>query len=95
MRYSAGEKYEIIRLVEESSLSVKLTLIRLGIRRSTFYGWLKRYQTGGMDALADRKPAPRLSITYIDHWVETLTSGHFDWLYYRCGVLYSACMPVN
>ena len=59
MRYSAAEKYEIIRLVEDSSLSVKRTLARLGIGRSTFYGWLKRYQQGGMEALEDRKPSPR------------------------------------
>ena len=59
MRYSASEKYEIIRLVEQSSLSVKQTLARLDIHRSTFYAWLKRYEAGGIDALEDRKPAPR------------------------------------
>jgi putative transposase len=59
MRYSASEKFEIIRLVEQSSLSVQQTLIRLGLRRSTFYGWLKRYQEGGIDGLEDRKPSPR------------------------------------
>ena len=59
MRYSASEKHEIIRLVEQSSLSVKQTLSRLDIRRSTFYAWLKRYETGGIDALEDRKPVPR------------------------------------
>ena len=58
MRYSAAEKYEIIRLVEDSGLSVTRTLAQLGIRRSTFYGWLKRYQEGGMEALEDRKPCP-------------------------------------
>jgi putative transposase len=58
MRYSASEKYEIIRLVEDSNLSVTRTLAQLGIRRSTFYGWLKRYQEGGMEALEDRKPSP-------------------------------------
>ena len=42
MRYSASEKYEIIRTVERSSLPVKKTLQRLDIRRSTFYAWLKR-----------------------------------------------------
>ncbi|PXX12348.1 hypothetical protein C8R27_1251, partial [Nitrosomonas ureae] len=36
MRYSASEKFEIIRLVEQSSLSVQQTLTRLGLRRSTF-----------------------------------------------------------
>ena len=56
MRYSASEKFEIIRLVEQSSLSVQQTLTRLGLRRSTFYGWLKRYQEDGIDGLGDRKP---------------------------------------
>jgi len=59
MRYSASEKYEIIRLVEQSSLSVKQTLARLDIHRSTFYAWLKRYEAGGIGALEDRKPVPR------------------------------------
>jgi|TARA_R100001509_G_scaffold165539_2_gene147631 transposase InsO family protein len=49
----------IIRLVEQSSLSVKQTLARLDIHRSTFYAWLKRYEAGGIDALEDRKPIPR------------------------------------
>ena len=55
MRYSASEKYEIIRLVEESSLSVKQTLLRLDIHKSTFYNWLKRFQEGGIDGLEDGK----------------------------------------
>ena len=59
MRYSAPEKYEIIRLVEQSSLSVKQTLARLDTHRSTFYAWLKRYEVGGINALEDRKPVPR------------------------------------
>ncbi len=59
MRYSASEKYEIIRLVEQSNLSVRQTLLRLDIHKSTFYNWLKRYQEGGIDDLEDRKPVPR------------------------------------
>ena len=59
MRYSASEKYEIIRTVERSSLPVKKTLERLDIRRSTFYAWLKRFEEGGIDGLDDRKPAPK------------------------------------
>ena len=58
MRYSASEKYEIIRLVEDSNLSVTRTLAQLNIRRSSFYGWLKRYQDSCMEALNDRKPCP-------------------------------------
>ncbi len=59
MRYSSSEKFEIIRLVEKSSLSVKRTLLRLDIHKSTFYNWLKRFQEGGIDGLEDRKSTPR------------------------------------
>lgn len=60
MRYSSSEKFEIISLVEQSNLSVRQTLLRLGIRKSTFYNWLQRYQLGGIDGLDDRKPRPGL-----------------------------------
>lgn len=36
MRYSASEKFEIIELVEQSSLSIRRTLAPIGIPRSTF-----------------------------------------------------------
>jgi putative transposase len=60
MRYTAPDKMEIIRLVEQSNLPVMRTLARLDIRRSTFYNWLKRFDEGGLDALSDRKPKPRI-----------------------------------
>ncbi len=53
MRYRASEKREIIDLVERSSLPVRRTLDRLGIPKSTFYGWYERYREGGAGALAD------------------------------------------
>ena len=59
MRYSQAEKKEVIRLVEESALSVSQTLRELGINRSTFYTWYRRYAEDGYDGLADRKPSPR------------------------------------
>ena len=37
MTYPASEKLEIIRLVEGSHLSARLTLGKLGIPRTTFY----------------------------------------------------------
>ena len=58
MRYPASEKIEIIRLVEQSHLSVCATLEKIGIPRSTFYRWYDLYQTGGLDALEDRSPRP-------------------------------------
>ena len=60
MRYTAPDKMEIIRLVEQSNLPAMRTLARLDIRRSTFYNWLKRFDEGGLDALSDRKPKPRI-----------------------------------
>src|SRR3989442_1180508 len=53
MRYSASEKFEIIELVERSSLSIRRTLAPIGIPRSTFYDWYSRYQEGGIEALED------------------------------------------
>ena len=58
MRYPASEKLEIIRLVEQSSLPVRRTLIKLGIPRATFYRWYDRYSGGGPEALTDRSPRP-------------------------------------
>jgi len=59
MRYSQPEKMEIIRVVEQSAFSVKRTLKELGINRSTFYQWYRRYVDYGYDGLADGKPTPR------------------------------------
>ena len=59
MRYSASEKFAIIELVEQSSLSIRRTLAPIGIPRSTFYDWYRRYQEGGIEALEDGKPRPR------------------------------------
>jgi len=58
MRYPSEEKLEIIKLVEQSHLSAKQTLDKLGIPRSTFYLWYDKYQTGGVDALEDKAPMP-------------------------------------
>ena len=59
MRYSAAEKLEIIRLVEQSHLPVRRTLEPIGVPRATFYRWYDRYTTGGPDALADRPSRPQ------------------------------------
>ena len=58
MRYPAGEKAEIIRLVEQSSLPVRRTLEQIGVPRATFYRWYDLYQTGGPEALEDRPGRP-------------------------------------
>ncbi len=48
-----AEKMEIITLVEQSELSVKATLKELGLHRSTFYQWYKRYLEKGYEGLVD------------------------------------------
>ena len=58
MRYTASEKLEIIRLVEQSHLSVRRTLEQIGVPRATFYRWYDLYQTDGPEALEDRAPQP-------------------------------------
>ncbi len=58
MRYPASEKLEIIRIVEQSHLSARKTLDKLGIPRRTFYRWYDRYLEGGPEALADKPSRP-------------------------------------
>jgi len=55
MKYSSGEKYEIIRMVESSDLSVRRTLQQIDISKSTFYDWYGRYCEDGIEGLKDRK----------------------------------------
>jgi transposase InsO family protein len=59
MRYPASEKLEIIRLVEESHLSARMTLAKLGIPRTTFYRWHDRYLQRGEAGLQDQSPKPK------------------------------------
>ena len=58
MRYPAAEKAEIIKLVEQSHLSARQTLDRIGVSQSTFYRWYDLYQMGGPDALEDKPAKP-------------------------------------
>jgi transposase InsO family protein len=57
VRLTAAEKAEVIRLVEGSDLSVRRTLAELGVHRSTFYAWYRRYVEAGVAGLAAKKPA--------------------------------------
>jgi putative transposase len=68
MRYSQSEKMEIIRLVDQSPVSVKQTLIELDINRSTYYEWYRRYKQGGYEALADCYRPPKQFWNQIPPW---------------------------
>ena len=59
MRYAAGEKFEILRLVEQSSLSVRRTLTQLGIPRSDFCCWCESLSRPRRGQPENRTPAPR------------------------------------
>ena len=59
MRLGAAEKLEVIRLVEGSELSARRTLRELGVPRSTFYAWYRRYAEGGEAGLQARGSACR------------------------------------
>src|SRR3974390_2794589 len=59
MRYSASEKIEIIRLVEQSHLPARRTLERLGVSRPTFYRWYDLYRRFGEAGLEDHRAGPR------------------------------------
>ena len=54
MRYTQAEKLEIIRLVDGSDLPAKRTLAQLGVSKSTFYEWYRRYLDDGPAGLAPR-----------------------------------------
>jgi putative transposase len=59
MKYSPDEKYEIIRMVEQSDLGVKRTLKKIGIPKSSFYLWYHQYLEHGLDGLKPLSRRPR------------------------------------
>jgi len=61
MHYSKREKYEIIRLVEQSDLGVIRTLKQLKVSNTTFYKWYNNYLENGYDGLARKKSTGRYS----------------------------------
>jgi len=53
-----GKKLEIVTLVNRSPVSKRETLLELGMARSTFYRWQRRYRAQGEVGLVDRRPEP-------------------------------------
>jgi transposase InsO family protein len=60
--HNASEKLAIIRLVEDSDLSVRRTLAELNISRSSFYRWYRAYERDGFEGLENYSRASR------QHW---------------------------
>jgi putative transposase len=55
---SAEKKRELIELVRRSPQPKRTTIAELGLSRSTFYRWQRRYRAQGEVGLVDRKPEP-------------------------------------
>jgi putative transposase len=55
---SAEKKREMIELVRRSPQPKRATIAEMGMARSTFYHWQRRYRDQGEAGLADRKPEP-------------------------------------
>lgn len=54
----AERKWEVIDLVRRSLLSKRHTLEELGIPRSTYFRWQRRFRQQGEVGLVDRRPQP-------------------------------------
>jgi putative transposase len=54
----AGRKREVLELVGRSPLSKARTLEELGIPRSTYFRWQRRFRQQGEVGLVDRRPQP-------------------------------------
>jgi len=55
----AKRKKEILDQVAQSNLPTKTILKELGISRSTYYSWLKRYEEEGEEGLLDSRSLPK------------------------------------
>ena len=55
----AKRKKEILDKVAQSDLPTKTILKELGISRSTYYSWLKRYEEEGEEGLLDSRSLPK------------------------------------
>ena len=55
--YTASEKLAIIRLVEDSELSVRRTLDEINVSRSSFYRWYRAYERDGLEGLENHNRA--------------------------------------
>jgi putative transposase len=60
--YIASEKLAIIRLVEDSELSIRRTLVEINVSRSSFYRWYQAYERDGPEGLHNHSRASR------QHW---------------------------
>jgi transposase InsO family protein len=64
------QRYKAVREVLDDGASVTDVARRYGVARQTVHGWLKKYASGGMGALADRSSRPATCPHQVDANVE-------------------------
>ena len=75
--WTAKQKYEVLKYMQENQLSFTKTGVLLGIRPSTIWNWEKRYLENGISGLEDKKkgrkprtPKPKLPKTRLEELEE-------------------------
>ena len=75
MMHTASEKLAIIRLVEDSELSVRRTLDEIKVSRTSFYRWYAAYEKGGLDGLSNQGRVSKRHWNRIPEAVRSLVIG--------------------
>jgi len=77
------QRYDAVLAVIRDGLTVSEAAIAYGVSRQTIYRWMRRYEEGGLVALAERSHRPKACPHQIDSRVEgrivTLRQGHPSW----------------
>jgi transposase len=80
----AEQRFNAVIEVLRDGLTVIEVAGRYGVSRQTVHGWLRRYRTGGLDALADRSHRPRQCPHQMPAAVEAQLLSHNGWRLVRC-----------
>lgn len=75
--WTANQKSEVLKYMDENQLSFRETGVRLGIRHSTILQWERKYLENGISGLEDKKkgrkprtPKPKLPMTRLEELEE-------------------------
>jgi transposase InsO family protein len=66
------QRYQAVLAVQDSGLTVSETAEKFGVSRQTVHEWLRRYEAGGIEALADRSHRPASCPHQMDATTEVL-----------------------
>jgi transposase-like protein len=64
------QRYDAVLAVQRDGRSVTEVALAYGVSRQSVHAWLRRYEVGGLPALADRSHKPRTSPNQIDAAIE-------------------------